>query len=144
MIEFAAQAEAIINPPSVSWRELFLSRFIGRLPQSAAEVTTALVIEPETLAPGPDGELAVSGFFERATDPMFASLGGLLGTLDPATRLFTFLDQSPNDPFTFTGQLSANGRVMHVILSGENFVTESFPLIHEDTLAEIVPPDDQA
>ena len=139
MHEFVANAESMTNPPSVNWQDLFLSRFVGVLPDTITEVRTLLVISPSTITPGRDAPHAVSGFFEYSSDGTFANLGRVSGTLDPSTREFVLHDHSPQEAWVFAGALSPNGRVMHVRVTYEGYTTDAFPLIHEDTVADLIP-----
>jgi hypothetical protein len=139
MYEFVASVESMTNPPSVCWQDLFISRFVGILPDTVTEVRTLLVISPSAVTPGTGAALAVSGFFEYSSDGTFANLGRVSGTLDPTTREFTLHDHSPHEAWAFTGALSRNGRVMHVRATYEGYTTDAFPLIHEDTAAQLIP-----
>ena len=75
MHEFVANAESMTNPPSVSWQDLFISRFVGVLPDTITEVRTLLVISPSAITPSTGAALSVSGFFEYSSDGTFVNLG---------------------------------------------------------------------
>ena len=139
MRELVDKAEAMTNPPGVSWLNVFTSRFVGALPAAITEVPRVLVLAPDTVVPEPGDSYSVTGFFEHSAEGTFANTGRVAGTLNPSTREFVLRKQGAGGQWIFAGMLSPNGQVMHLRLNYEGYTTNAFSLIREDAFAQLIP-----
>lgn len=144
MAPLYGQAERIINPPDVGWRELLLSRYVGAMPANTLydrACVVVVVIEEITTSLPPVEEL--HGHFEYSPDPPLYTKRQLAGTVDPRSRELRLRESRASldmEPECYLGYLSENGRLMTLRARWrDGTCSEPFYLGHEDTMASLIP-----
>jgi hypothetical protein len=129
MLEPHQRAALIPNEPHVHWHSFLRGRFIGSLPERNKTLAIALqAVEQQSPV-----HAAMRGWVELSSGGALPVVSEFAGVLSLETREVSLRQTQPDKEYT--GQISENGRVMVLRVSGQ---AKPIHLVHEETLAELL------
>lgn len=131
MIEPHQRAALIPNDPGVSWPHFLSARFVGPLPRSGRAATLAIVVQ--TIVQQSPEHASLRGLVEISSRSSLPVVFEFVGALNLETREISIRQAQPEK--IYGGRISENGRVMTLCEAGHS---KPIPLVHEETLAQLV------
>jgi hypothetical protein len=133
--------EQLPNDAGVTPRDLLHGCFMGGLPANMCEEPYLLTAEIDAIEPTSVSEAALRGMFSYATNPTLCYQIEFTGTVNFASGELSIAEKraKPEEEFTYSGRLSANGRVIHLrAYQSDGFESEPFYLIHEASIEHLM------
>ena len=139
-------AEDFQNEPNVRWPHVLVARYIGRLPDSMCEQPYSMTLQIDAVDSTSDSRAKLSGHIEYAASPAFYTMHDYDAYIDMSNRKVVISEVGETEePFTFRGRLSENGRLIDLTATwGNHKRSEPFHLAHEEVVAHYIANHDEA
>lgn len=131
MLEPHQRAALIANEPGVSWNHFLRGRFLGPLPHAGKDASLGVVMQ--TIEQQSQEHAEIRGFTEQSSGSSLPVVTEFAGVLNVETREISI--HQAHAQMNFSGQISANGRVMVLRQAGQS---KPLHLVHEGTLAQLL------